>query len=253
MPKPSISRRWFLSAAIALLAIALVAAPLDFTPSDWDLSKSAAQAKGGGDKGGDRDGGKSASTKGSGKGGKDKGKGGKDGSKAKDWAKNKAQKRYAKALGLGVDGAGVKPGKSIHTFSNQQVKGLLGKNWKAAKFAGPGNHGQRVSTMVKLAKALGFGAWVGAMQANFGTMQELGIDDLQAAVDAATTALEAAGPAEKAAAAQALADAQAALDQAIADAKPGLGPKKDWATVNLDVDGDGVVDTKDLEAALALP
>ncbi len=64
MPKPAHSNRWFLSAAIALLATALAAAPLDITPSDWDLTKPAAQAKGGNDKssdkGGNRGDGKSA-------------------------------------------------------------------------------------------------------------------------------------------------------------------------------------------------
>ncbi len=44
-----------MSAAIALLTIALVAAPLNFTPSDRDLTKSAAQAEGGNDKGNDKD------------------------------------------------------------------------------------------------------------------------------------------------------------------------------------------------------
>ncbi len=209
----------------------------------------------------DKDSGNNAGAKAGGNGGKGKGKGkgGKGGSNAKDWAKNKAQQRYAKALGLGADGAGAKPGKAVHTFSDKEVKGLLGKNWQAAKFNGGEfkTHGERVSTMVALAKALGYGAWVGAMQGNFGTMQELGIDGLQDAVDAAQSAFDAAtaslvaGDPAIAQAEADLAEAQAALDQAIADAKPGLGPKGDWATVDLDVDGDGIVEKEDLEAALA--
>ncbi|MCH9052542.1 MAG: hypothetical protein IIA72_15950 [Proteobacteria bacterium] len=264
MPKPSNSNPWFLSAAIALLAIALIAAPLDFTPPDWQLSKSAAQAKGGGGgggKGGGNDNDKGNDKSSAKSGGKDNGKGAsakddKGGSKAKE----ETQKRYAKALGLGVDGAGVKPGKSVHTFSAKEVKGLLGNKWKAAKFDDPNfvNHGQRVSTMVKIAKALGYGAWVGAMQANFGTMQELGIDDLVATVEALEEELDLLVEADDdpAAIKQAkvdLAVAQAALDDAVADAKPGLGPKGEWATVDLDVNTDGVVDAQDLEAALALP
>ncbi len=45
-----------------------------------------------------------------------------------------------------------------------------------------------------------------------------------------------------------LAAAQAELDQAIADAKPGNGPDDSWATADLDVNADGVVDPEDLEA-----
>ena len=275
MAKPSNSNRWFLSAAVALMAVALIAAPLDFTPSDWQLSKSAAEAKGGG---GNGNGGKGG---GNGKG-HDKGNdtssiksGGKDSGKSanakgnKGGSKNKTQKRYAKALGLGVDGAGVKPGKSIHTFSHKEVMGLLGHKWKTAHFDDLNfyNHGQRVSTMVKLAKLLGYGAWVGAMQANFGTMQELGIADLQDAVtdaqsdlDAVVEALAAGDPtvtqADLLAATQALEDAQAdllAVDQIAADAKPGLGPKGEWATVDLDYNDDDVVDTKDIDDFLNPP
>ena len=269
MPKPTISRPWFLSAAVALMAIALIAAPLDFTPPDWQLSTSAANAKGGGgggggggkgggnDNGHDNGNGKSnANSSGKG-GGKDNGKsasakGGKGG-KGLSKAKNETQKRYAKALGLGVDGAGVKPGKSIHTFSAKEVKGLLGHKWKAAKFDDPNfkNHGQRVSTMVKIAKALGYGAWVGAMQANFGTLQELeaAVADAQADLVAAEAAVLAATAEEIA---QATADL-AAAEARLADPKPSNGPKGEWATVDLDVNTDGVVDTLDLEAALALP
>ncbi|MCH9051895.1 MAG: hypothetical protein IIA72_12550 [Proteobacteria bacterium] len=278
MPKPSISNPWFLSAAVALLAIALIAAPLDFTPPDWQLSKSAAQAKGGGGGGG-----------GGGKGGSDNGRGhdkgndtssakpggkgaGKDNGKsanAKDnkglsKAKNETQKRYAKALGLGVDGAGVKPGKSVHTFSHKQVKGLLGHKWKTAHFVDLNfdNHGERVSTMVAIAKALGYGAWVGAMQANFGTLQELqaAVDDAQSDVDDANTALTLAlagnNPAAIGAARQALEDAEAdllAAQQTQADPKPGLGPKGEWATLSLDADKSGFVDKNDLDEALKEP
>ena len=270
MPKPSISNPWFLSAAVALVAIALIAAPLDFTPPDWQLSQSAAQAKGGGGgggKGGGNDNGRghdkgndTSSAKPGGKGaGKDNGKSAnaKD-NKGLSKAKNETQKRYAKALGLGVDGAGVKPGKSVHTFSHKQVKGLLGHKWKTAHFVDLNfdNHGERVSTMVAIAKALGYGAWVGAMQANFGTMQELGIDDRVTTVEDLEEALDLlvaadADPAAIELAEQALAKAQAKLDAAIADAKPGNGPKGEWATVDLDYNEDDVVNAEDIEKYLA--
>lgn len=69
------------------------------------------------------------------------------------------------------------------------------------------NHGDRVSTLVAIAKALGYEAEVGANQANFGTPQERGL-----------------APADRA---------------------------TDWQTANLDVNRDGVVNAKDLDAVPA--
>ena len=51
------------------------------------------------------------------------------------------------------------------------------------------NNGQRVSTMVKVAKSLGYSASVGALQANFGTPQETGIKDLQDQITAINEAI----------------------------------------------------------------
>ena len=117
--------------------------------------------------------------------------------------------------------------------------------------------------MVELAKQLGYGARVGAMQANFGTPFENGITDLQAELEATETELaeaRAALEAEEDPARTAeleteiqeleheIEDLEGRLDQAIADAKPGKGPNDSWATADLDVNDDGVVDPADLEA-----
>ena len=103
------------------------------------------------------------------------------------------------------------------------------------------NHGQRVSSMVALSKSLGYGARVGAMQANFGTPQETGIRALQERI----ATLEA-DPTTDPAVIDAL---KAELADRIAAVKPGTGPTGSWEAVNLDVDGNGVVDDHDLTLA----
>jgi hypothetical protein len=90
--------------------------------------------------------------------------------------------------------------------------------------------------MVELSKQLGYGARVGAMQANFGTPQENGIAELQAELAAASDPTE-------------VERLEAELAAAIRDAKPGNGPDDSWATYDLDVNDDQVVDQRDLEAA----
>jgi hypothetical protein len=100
------------------------------------------------------------------------------------------------------------------------------------------NHGERTRTMVELAKRLGYGARVGAHQANFGTPFENGIADLQAQLAEA-----------KAAGNQAeIERLENELAQAIENAKPGNGPDDSWATADLDVNNDGMVDKRDLDA-----
>ena len=100
------------------------------------------------------------------------------------------------------------------------------------------NHGERTRTMVELAKRLGYGARVGAHQANFGTPFENGIADLQAQLAEAKAA-------ENQAEIERL---ENELAQAIENAKPGNGPDNSWATADLDVNNDRVVDKRDLDA-----
>jgi hypothetical protein len=116
----------------------------------------------------------------------------------------------------------------------------MARGWKgpAASTGGFRNHGERVRTMVELSKQLGYGARIGALQANFETPQENGIAALQAKIAAA-----------KAAGDQAEVDRlEAELAEKIENAKPGKGPDDSWATTNLNVNADGVVDKRDLQA-----
>ena len=76
------------------------------------------------------------------------------------------------------------------------------------------------------------------MQANFGTPFENGIADLQNQLAAARAAGDQAG----------VERLEAKLEAAVAAAKPGKGPGDSWATADLDVNDDGTVDARDLDA-----
>ena len=119
-----------------------------------------------------------------------------------------------------------------------KVQNRQGQGPKARSDGGFKNHGERTRTMVELAKRLGYGARVGAHQANFGTPFENGIADLQAQLAAAKTA---GNQAE-------VERVENELAQAIENAKPGKGPDDSWATADLDVNDDGVVDKRDLDS-----
>jgi hypothetical protein len=157
-----------------------------------------------------------------------------------------ARDRYQQALGnRGTPaGHGLDPdqiGPVAHQFSPEEARALAERGWKgpAARNAGFRNHGERVRTMVELAKHLGYGARVGALQANFGTPYENQIAALQEELAEA----EAAGDEAE------VERLEGELADAIANAKPGMGPDDSWATADLDVNDDGVVDRRDLEAA----
>jgi hypothetical protein len=153
-----------------------------------------------------------------------------------------AKGRYRDALGKpGKElGEAQRPGRPAAGFSQEESTALIERGWKGPKTRNDGfrNHGERVRTMVELSKRLGYGARVGAMQANFGTPYENGIADLQARLAAAEQAGNEA-EAER---------LRRELAAAIKNAKPGEGPDDGWATADLDVNDDGVVDRRDLEA-----
>jgi hypothetical protein len=167
-----------------------------------------------------------------------------DGYERRDARLAAARQRYDAALGRRDrnPGSSGRPGRDTETvaygFSAEETSVLIERGWRGPKTGGSfRNHGERTRTMVELSKQLGFGAHVGAMQANFGTPFENGIADLQAALDAA----RAEGDDEEA---QRL---EGELATAIRDAKPGTGPDDGWASADLDVNDDQLVDRRDLE------
>ncbi|MEZ5931294.1 MAG: hypothetical protein R3F54_04990 [Alphaproteobacteria bacterium] len=267
-------------AVMVVLCLVLTAAPVTFdAPAAGGtlkiaLAKNAGgngggKGNGGGDRGGD--GGRSGGGKGHGGDGAGHGNG--PGRSDRSFGEVMEGFRSGKAFGLGGEDkrvghardryhealapkgrgkserAGGDPDSSrvAHRFSPEEAKALIGRGWKSGQLQGGfRNHGERVRTMVAIAKALGYDASVGALQANFGTPGENGITDIQAELDAAREAVEA-DPDDAAAAAR-VDELEAALADAVAGAKPGRGPGGDWATADLDVNDDGVVDRADLDA-----
>ena len=154
-----------------------------------------------------------------------------------------ARGRYGEALGRtdrGRHGSVGEAGPAAHHFSPEETQALIERGWKGPRSPNAGfrNHGQRVSTMVELSKRLGYGARVGALQANFGTPYENEIASLQDQLEAARAAGDLAE----------VERLEGELADAIASAKPGLGPDDSWASADLDVNDDGAVDQRDLDA-----
>ena len=128
---------------------------------------------------------------------------------------------------------------AAYGLTPDETRALIGRGWKGPNSQGGfKNHGERTRTLVELARRLGYSPRVGAMQANFGTPFENGIADLQDRLAAARAAGDQA----------AVERLEAKLEAAIAAAKPGKGPDDAWATADLDVNDDGAVDGRDLDA-----
>ncbi len=225
------------AAALGLI-LALAPVTVSFDAGGVSLYQATALAKGdnpGEGKGGDRGG------NGGGGLGKDKGANANaddkrlKGQTAKDAARNRVNLLHGNADGNG------NIGNDHFVLTDGQTQALLQQGWgPKPQIEGDGfdNHGERISTMVHLAKELGYSASVGAMQANF-----LPADwyDLQAQWRDAETDAERAGIEGQ---------IVALLDEMpVEDWRPGEGPQGDeWATVNLDVDGDGMITEADLLA-----
>jgi hypothetical protein len=90
-----------------------------------------------------------------------------------------ARARYAQALGRdGPRGSGVDRDLDVVVeLTPELTADLLRRDWRRHERLDGGwrNHGERVRTLVELAKALGYSASVGALQANFGTPFENGL------------------------------------------------------------------------------
>jgi hypothetical protein len=169
-----------------------------------------------------------------------------------------ARARYTHALDLhrgressGAVGLERRPGLLAYRLSPQETRRLIERGWRPGREPGPGfrNHRERVRTMVELSKRLGHGAQVGALQASFGTPQETGIASLAAELAMARAELDA-NPEDPEAAAW-VDQLEMELAVAIDRARGGLGADRSWASADLDVNGDGLVDPRDLAALAA--
>ena len=262
---------------VGVICLGVIGAPVTFDVGTFEVASKAALAKKGGDKGGgkggggrDRDRGERShrSDKSMGPGGEKKGhtrgnrslgevlddfRSGKAfGIDRKDHRIDRAKERYSQGSRLDRHrpGSGIASDpdatRMAQRFTAKQADELIGRGWKTDQpLDGFANHGDRVRTMVELAKALGYNPSVGALQANFGTPSENGIAALQDELAAARAEAEANPDAVAK-----VDELEAKLASAVEQAKPGQGPTGDWATADLDVNDDGVVDHADL-AALA--
>jgi hypothetical protein len=182
-------------------------------------------------------------------------------------AKREARERYAAAAGWSGQssstGRGRGFGRPSHEVDNATTASLVALGWEAPEAVadtGFRNHGHRVSSMVEIAKALGYGAHVGALQANFGTAAAPTTEDGDAVtherlsaeigqLEAALAAVEDPEGEEAAAMRERLGDLESELAGLDAETPEWNG---DWRTANLDITGDGVVDLADLDAARQL-
>jgi len=133
-------------------------------------------------------------------------------------------------------------------FSPSESGELIARGWRVPRLPGSSfeSDGQRLRTMVALARGLGYGARTGALQARFGTPYELGIADLEVELETAR-AVVAAAPDDPEATAW-VDEIETEIAILAAAAKPGNGPNARWARADLDVNGDGGVDPADLAA-----
>ena len=163
-----------------------------------------------------------------------------------------AQARYEEALGRkpstdrGAE-AERKGTARAAMLDRRQTGALIARGWEQPTTSTFRNHGQRVSTMVALAKELGYPASVGALQGNFGTPFETGVATVVGELEVARAAV-ALAPLDSLLQAEVV-QLEASLATATADLPQ--GSFGEWATVDLDVTDDGVVDGADLAAAQA--
>lgn len=106
--------------------------------------------------------------------------------------------RYADALdSQGRDPGFLRPvGAAVIVFDSAETDALVAAGWEPSAHAAAGEFvdlGDRVTTFVAIAEALGHDPAVGALQANWGTPQENGIDALADAINATAYAHSVAG------------------------------------------------------------
>ena len=137
-----------------------------------------------------------------------------------------AQARLAARLGRDGD-LGAYRARAGQHFGEAETAALIEAGWAgpdspAGSFA---DHGERMATMIAIARALGHEPRVGALQASFGTPHE---NHLEPGRPPTPTEAASVGAGHLA-----------------------VATDRDWMTVDLDTDGDGDVDQEDLTVAIA--
>ena len=252
-------------------ALALTVAPVSVP----DIGLASAWAKGGNGGGNGGGGGGGNGGGGGGNGGGNAG-GGRSGDNGKGFGGGgfgNARAGGQETRGVGKAGDRGRPadvggglGRPGYTLDDTLTANLVARGWQDAAPAdatGFRNHGHRVSSMVEIAKALGYGAHVGALQANFGgPYGSTATTDTDAARETLTA--EMAGLRDDLAALEdPESDDARAIEARLAEIEGELAALDaptdepaawdgDWRTANLDITGDGVVDLADLEAARQL-
>ena len=242
-------------------------------PAEAQAKNGRSESGGGNGNGGGNGGGNGRSERAGGEGGdRGKGSGGRSASfgdvvdemTGARHAKERARGRYAEASGSGEADAGA--GEVAGEVDAEAVNDLVERGWSGKRAQaieeGFANHGQRVKTMVEVAKELGYGAHVGALQANFGATPSEPVDtsEIDAEIEAMQTDLEEAKAAleedpENQELIDQVADLEASVDAKEAEKEAAIEEASawdgDWRTADLDVNDDGIVDERDIEAARA--
>jgi hypothetical protein len=173
--------------------------------------------------------------------------------------------RYNLAAGArSVTGARAASGEDdrpVAEFDERQTRALIQAGWRpagGAEAAGAfARHAERVATLAAVARAQGYKPSVGAMQANLGTLAEtagrVAPEEWRTLTELRRAAREmraARLPSSEVAAAEArVAALEGALAERVEAATGAPREEAGWATINLDVNADGVVDVGDLADA----
>jgi hypothetical protein len=227
------------------MVLALTAAPVGLGVDDGQIMiKSATAVAKGGNGGGNSNGGGNGG--GNGKSAKgtsfdDSGNGPGNG-KAKKAAKARYDAAFGKARGPkhADDGDETDVGTEEATLTDDAAEALVKNGWGTKSYDQEyfSNHGDMVSTYVAIAKELGYGGYVGSMQANFGSPY---LDGEETVDPALLVVLEV----EVQTDGEEVGDGEADGTETTEETEG----KVDWQTVNLDVNLDGEITKDDLAMA----
>lgn len=163
-----------------------------------------------------------------------------------------ARQRYLRALEQAAGGQepetdrGPAPPAAV-VLTTDETRALISQGWGTGRAAAPASpHRKRASLMSELARRLGHDTRVGVLQARFGTPQETGLTAVRNEIRRTRARLEV-DPGNLDLKGE-LARLDVERRHLIERASPISAEEGGWASVNLDVNGDGAVDRRDLVA-----